>query len=478
MAGWGRRLLTSGNLLVTLVLIGFLFIMVNYLASRRYARWDLTRQQLTKLSDQTVQTLTSLEQPVTVTVFYQPSHRLYGMVRDLLTEYARVSPKVRVEYVDPEQDIARAQRLVQQFQIESPNVVVFQMETRHKYLSDTDLAEYDYSTMTARGEPFVKSFKGEDAFTSTILSVSRATAPLIWFAAGHGEKSIDAADRMGLSAVKGLLERQNMSVQSVNLLEKASTIPSDVKAVVLAGPTHRLTESEVASLQAYLDQGGRLLALLDPLTDTGLEPLLERWGIRLGNDIVVDPSRQLPFVSAANLFATTYTEHPIVGKMKTLMTLFPLTRSVQPVDPAPTGFKVTRLVLTSENGWGETQTGVETFEFNEGQDARGPVPIAAASEHAADSGVIGAKGRLVVVGDSEFLVDGQLGNVGNQDFFLGIIYWLIEQEQLIGIGPKVIQSIKLNLTGAQLKNLFWFSFLGLPLLCGAAGAGVWWRRRR
>ena len=57
MAKLGRWLLSSGNFLLTVVLIGFLFIMGNYLSSRHYARWDLTKQQMTAISDQTRQTL-------------------------------------------------------------------------------------------------------------------------------------------------------------------------------------------------------------------------------------------------------------------------------------------------------------------------------------------------------------------------------------------------------------------------------------
>ncbi|MBI4003681.1 MAG: GldG family protein [Candidatus Omnitrophica bacterium] len=480
MTMW-RRFLASGNFLLTVVLIGVLFIMGNYLSSRHYARWDLTRQQFTALSDQTRQTLTQLEEPLSIIVFYQSSHRLYPLIKDLLAEYERVSPKVQVEYVDPEQDIARAQQLVNEFQIDvnSPDafhLVIFKSGSRHKYISDTDLADYDYAAMTMQGEPRVKAFKGEAAFTSSILSVTQAEQPLLWFTSGHGEKSTAAADTAGLSELTRYLEQQNIRVEAVNLLQHTE-IPSDVKLVVIAGPTRRFTEQELALLQTALEQGGRLLALIDPLADTGLDGLLEEWGIALGMDIVVDPARQLPFVSAANLFVTDYTEHPITEKMKTLMTLFPLARSVRPTQPAPEGMTVTSLALTSDTGWGESKTSVGVFEFDAGEDLKGPVSIAAAAERgsAADGG---APTRLVVIGDSEFLIDAQLSNVGNRDFLLGAVFWLIEQEQRIGIGPKTIEALKLNLTGTQLSNFLWLSLLAMPLACGGLGIGMWWRRRR
>jgi len=60
---------------------------------------------------------------------------------------------------------------------------------------------------------------------------------------------------------------------------------------------------------------------------------------------------------------------------------------------------------------------------------------------------------------------------------LGAIYWLTEQERLIGIGPKTLQSTKLNLTSQQLTRVLWFSLFALPLLCGVLGTGLWWVRR-
>jgi ABC-type uncharacterized transport system involved in gliding motility auxiliary subunit len=477
-----RRLLASGNFLLTVVLLGVLFIMGNYLSSRHYARWDVSRQQLTVLSDQTRQTLTQLQEPLEIIVFYQSNHRLYPLIKDLFAEYERISPNVQVEYVDPEQDIARARQLVSEFHIDptSPeafHLVIFKSGSRHKYISGVEeLADYDFSVMSMGGEPRVKAFKGEAAFTSAIVSVTQAEQPLVWFASGHGEKSTAAAETTGLSELKRTLEQQNILVEEVNLLQH-SEIPSDVKLIVIAGATRRFTEPELTLLQGTLEKGGRLLALIDPLADTGLDGLLERWGISLGMDIVVDPARQLPFVSAANLFVTDYTQHPITEKMKTLMTLFPLARSVRPADPTPEGITVTPLALTSSTGWGESKTSVGVFEFNEGEDLRGPVSIAAAAERRGE-GEDGARTRLVVVGDSEFVVDAQLSNVGNRDFLLGAVFWLIEQEHRIGIGPKTIEALKLNLTGKQLSNILWLSLLGLPLLCGALGLGMWWLRRR
>ncbi|MBI3330515.1 MAG: GldG family protein [Candidatus Omnitrophica bacterium] len=482
MARLRRRLLSSTNLAATLALLGALFILVNYIASRRYARVNLSRVKLSALSAQTHQLLKGLQGPVEVVVFYQPRRTpddppdpLYPLITNLVKEYEfAAGNKLKVELVDPYRDRARTEQLVKQFGIEESNVVVVQSGNRHKRLTDADLADYDYSATSFGGEPRVAAFKGEDALTSAIINVTQAASPLVWFTTGHGEKALDAQDPAeGLATLNGTLKQQGIATEAVTLAERQA-IPSEVKLVVIAGPTHRFLDHELDLLQAYLQAGGRLLALLDPSEETGLEGLLDRWGIALGGDIVVDPARRLPVVSAANLLVTDYTEHPIVDKMRMLVTLFPLARSVRPAHPAPEGVTVTPLAMTSPAGWGETHTEVETFQFDEGQDIQGPVSIAAAAE----AGGPERPTRLVVIGDSDFIVNSQLSNVGNRDLVLGILYWLIEQEQLIGIGPKAIESIRLNLTGPQLNRLFWFSFLAMPGVVGLLGVGVWWRRRR
>lgn len=469
-----RRWLARLNLTATLLLLGTLFIFVNFIASRRYVRADLTKTKITALSEKTTQVLAQLREPLTVTVFYQPGHRLYPLVRDLLTEYEERCPSLRVEYVDPDQDIARAKQLAQQFEIDRVNLVVFQAGTRHKYLSDTDLADYDYSRMALGGQPSVNAFKGEGAFTSAMLAVTQTSQPLVWVSTGHGEKSLEEPGPEGLSALKKFLERDNIKVEPAVLLEHAE-IPASVGAVVIAGPTRGLLEQEVARLRAYVDGGGRLLVLADPMQETGLEEFLKSWGVELGQNIVVDPARQLPFISAANLFVTTYTQHPIVEKMQTLMTLYPLARSVRPADDVKDELTVTPLALTSPQGWGETETQASEFQYAEGTDLAGPVSIAAAVERAGEGA---APTRLVVIGDSDFAANGQIENVGNLDLILGACHWLMAQEQLIGIGPKPLESIRLTLTAGQVRGIFWLSFAGFPALMGLLGAGVWWRRRR
>ena len=89
----------------------------------------------------------------------------------------------------------------------------------------------------------------------------------------------------------------------------------------------------------------------------------------------------------------------------------------------------------------------------------------------------GTPARVIVIGDSDFVSNAQLDSIGNRDLALASVYWLLDEERLIGIGPKPVASLRLRLTREQLLGAFWICFAGLPLLLLLLGLGVWWTRR-
>jgi ABC-type uncharacterized transport system involved in gliding motility auxiliary subunit len=119
------------------------------------------------------------------------------------------------------------------------------------------------------GSPSLKAFKGEEQLTAAILSLAPPRVPKVYLVTGHGEAQPAAAgatDRSA-SAFQEALKRENMEVAEANLL--AGHVPEDADALLVLGPTQPFTDREIAALDAYLKNGGRLLACLDPLLDQG-----------------------------------------------------------------------------------------------------------------------------------------------------------------------------------------------------------------
>jgi len=471
-----------------------LLLAVNWLGYRHWARADWTRAQIYSLSETTKKIVTGLKAPVRITAVMTSRARLFKQVSELLNRYRALSPKIEVEIVDPEKNPARAETLVRELGIRQ-NTVIFRSGDKKKYVEEDKLADFDFANAGMGGPAEIKAFKGEQAFTSAILEVTENKTAKVYFTEGHGEPTVEAVERgRGYSDAKQLLERDNVSVAAWNSLSKAE-VPADASAVVVAGPKTAFLEPEVATLQKYLAGGGRTLFLLDPVLpgpgapadDYGLGALLSSYGVKLVNDIVIDPANAVPMVGPETLIANHYGTHPIVRSLSDqgLPVLFPLARSAGKAEAKAGGStSVTMLVETTADGWGETGLAKLDAVQKDAQDVAGPVTIALAvgpaeekdakksAEKAAEKPT-----RIVVVGNSRFLTNGSLGNAGNANLFLNAIHWLTGEEKLVGIAPKTPEQASLQLSQSQINRIGLFAVAGMPLFAILLGVWVWYRRR-
>lgn len=466
---------TSLAVLLAVALLG----MVNWLGFRHYVRSDWTGSQMYSLSDKSTNILKDLKDPVRIIVFMTQGSPLYTEAKELLTRYQAASPKLTVEYIDPEREPLRTQQLAQEFGVSVANTVVFVAADRKKYVTSDQLAEYDYSGYQMGQAPKMKAFKGEEQFTSAIMGVVNPKMPKIYFTTGHGEADPDGPSEGGLSQVKEALKRDNLAVEKTNLL--SGVVPEDCDLLVVAGPRAAFAPGELTAFKAYLDKGGRGFVLLDPVlggrvVGSGLETLLKEFGVQVNEDLVVDPGRRLPFVGLESVYVTDFRAHPVVDAMQGLAVLLPVARSVTTLT-AP-GATSTILLTTSDQGWGETDLQSIADRQPVAKDARDTQPpvslgVAAQSESDKDTGW-----RLVVIGNSTFVTNAYVANVGNPNLALNAINWLVKREQALGIAPRSPEQVNLFLNAGQMRTIVLISLVGLPGLAILAGVVVWWRRRR
>lgn len=478
--GAARRILFGVNVLTALALAAILLVMVNYLGCRHYQRWDVSREGFYRLSEKTLQLLASVTGDVSVVVFFQPSHDLYEDVRNLLKEYAYHCPRLRIEWVDPDRDLARTEELASKYRVSQANVVVFDADGRTKYVNDNDMVELDLMPLSRGQTPRIAAFRGEQAFSSALQSVTQERRPVVYFLQGHGERDPEDFSRVnGYSQIVRKIREDNMEVRVLNL-GSAGRVPDDCDVLIIAGPRKEIPPAELDALRAYLDRKGNLLFLHDALTRCGLEPVLRNdWGVELSDDVVVDGTRTL---TGRELFVPEYSPHAITIPLKKVSTVFYLPRSVEPVELVagenPAQPKPVRLAACSVSGWAETDPSQSPMKFDPGVDRPGPVGIAVAVEKGGparlDLDIRPA--RLVVVGDSDFAANGGMTG-GNADFFLNALNWLAERETLLAIEPRPVREIRLIMTRGQLRGLFWAVVAGLPGLVALAGLAVWWQRR-
>jgi len=476
-----RRLAIGMNIGAALALAAALVVMVNYLSSRHYQRYDWSRSKYYALSDKTMSLLGSLTGRVDVVVFFQPGQNVYEDVVNLLKEYEEASGLIHVEKVDPDRDIARTDELARKYQVDQANVVVFDYNGRSKFVNAAEIVEMDYSGMMQGRKAEMTGFKGEQAFSSAIENVTRGRVPVVYFLAGHGEGDTDDRDATaGFSFVRQQIERDNVEVRTFRLGDQQA-VPGDADAVVIAGPKKRLAASEIEVLRKYLERSGRLIVLLSGGADAGLDELLEEWGFRLGNDAVIDPAHTL---SGLELFIDTYGPHPITKGLGGISSIFYMPRSVAPADPEGTATgadkpHVTSLMSSTADSWSETDLEQRPMRFDSARDRKGPISVAAAAERGPVQGldVDIRPTRLVVFGDADFVSNFAAPSGGNIDLFLGALNWVLEREELLAIAPKSPEDNRLLMDEIQLRLLFWVVVVGLPGIFAIIGGMVWLKRR-
>lgn len=459
----GREVRYGGNTLVmTAAFIGILAL-INVLSARYTYSWDLTENKDFSISPQTIQVVQGLSAPVKVTAFYQQGQAGQEELQDLLKSYQKYSDKIGYEFVDP---------------VLKPGVA-----------RDYGVESYGTTVVEANGQRQNVSGANEADLTSALVKLQRGAPKKIAWVTGHGELDTGSTDRGGASEAKRLIEQENYKIDSLTLLSQQE-IPADYQVVILAGPRQPLLPQEVEVLQKYLDRGGKLLALVEPRSPGNPTELLGRWGIEVGEGIVLDYSLNLqgdPLTPAVVKYAPNSVMKAAAGQGgDRFVTVLPGATMVRAKKDKDAAISVQTIAESSpDRSWLESDQRIDlrAVKFDEGQDVKGPVPLAVSATKSggtpSDAGASGGA-RIIAIGNATFATNSLLSVMqvpGNRDLVLNAINWLAEDEQLMGVRSKVSTDRTLLLSGTQQNVLLYSSTLFLPLGVLAIGAYVWWTRR-
>jgi ABC-type uncharacterized transport system involved in gliding motility auxiliary subunit len=430
-------------------------VIVNFLANRYNKSYDATSNKRYSLSDQTAKIVRGLKQDATITYFDQGTR--FEHAKDLLGEYKSLSPKIRVEYVDPDKNPQEAREAG----IKNFGTAVVQIGIKKE----------EAKSMT------------EEGITGAIIRDLKNDTRITCFVAGSGEHQIDDSERNGFSHFKELLGKDNYEARSIDLLQKAE-VPADCTVLVAAGPTRDYQQPEVDAIKKYVEDGGRALLMLDPPLKFGrsqtadndaLTNLLQSWGVNPDKDLILDlnPIGQLLGVGPEVALVRSYDSHAIVDGMKGTATGFPLSRSLQIKNGDKT--TVQKLFGSSDSSLATSNLNSPQVDANDPKNRKGPLTIAAAGTY--NTGKQDSQGRFVVVGSSSWAANSFINFNGNRDLALNTMNWLSSDEDLISIRPKEREDRRITMTRAQMNWVRITSQFLFPLAVVIAGVTVWWRRR-
>jgi ABC-2 type transport system permease protein len=482
---------------IQLGMLGVLVVHVTIFGFRHAHRRDWTQGRVYSLSERAQAVLGAIDTPIDVQVLMPTTigggrpNPLDQELREVLRRMAGVAPSLRVRFVDPDRDRQHAEQLVAQWGLSgrdlADGVVLVRAgqgaRMRKEHLWPGDLVTYATGPDVQATGPRVEEFRGEEALLGAFVRVTNPVEITVCHTQGHGEPRFDSLEPFaGYAHLRDLLTDASLNVRVADLDMAGGLDGCDV--VLVAGPGGALPAAHVEAIERYAEAGGDLLLLTgavvvpggEGLAPHGLEPLLRRHGIDMGERLVLDP-HEMP--GATPLLAFTLVEgwgdHPAVHSLLGRPVSFVFARELALV---PGDVEAQPLVSSSEASWAEA--GIEGIragelpELDDGVDRPGPIVLAAAAERGGS--------RVVVVGSDQFALNAYLREDIAYDFgrdlILNAIGWITERDVLLGIRPRPREHVKLVLRPEQLRRMTLVCLVGLPGFAMALGFWVLWRRRR
>ena len=455
------------NMVIFIVCLVGIIIVIQMIANNHNHRFDLTPQKKLTLAPITKKLLKEIAFPVMVKGFYQEDKR--DELKGLLDLYALASNKFTYQLFN----LDRNPGLAKKYGVSSDGSAVVEVNGKIKNVM----------------------YSSEEKIINAILSLTNPNPKVIYFLFGHGERDLKEVDQEDVSygLLKQALETENYHVKTF-LFVAGKPLPDDANVVVIGGPTTEFSQAELQRLDEYWKKGGRIVIAIDPGKEKGIKEYLKRYGIILGDDLVIDTEEYLTDKDPLVPLIPFYFTHPITEKFTT-PTIFPLARSVTKGHTFEKEVVLSVLARSGEQSWAESDgdNALEgKYEYDPKSDQKGPITVAMVAEikdgnlpqNSNEDNVVNRlpkNGEIVVFGDSDFLLNNYFELLGNKDLFLNTIHWLTDEESLITIRKKKPSQEDLNpvfLSQKQSRMIFIGVVILQPILILAIGMVVAWRRRQ
>ncbi len=452
------------SVLITIIILALVVIVYLVLIDNNKV-FDLTAAKRFSLSEQTRSVLDRLEGPVKGFAFYSKQQET-ASIRELLNEYHYLYKDFEFEIVDPDLN---------------PGIV-----------KDMGVEEYGTLIIQYGGKKEKAKSNNEEGITNALIKLSQEEVKKVYFITGHGERSIQDYSNGGYDKIRAAINAENFEAKEILLLREEE-VPDDAAVLVSAGPTNDYEPHEMELIQRFVNEGGRVLFLMDPSESgeeySSISAFLEQYGLLIGNDLIIDPlSRVLSgdyFMPVIN----SYTYNPITRNFN-VATFLSFAQSVQTDESAGENISPRIIANTGDASWAEKDLrglmSGKSLKYDEGVDIKGPVPVMAysritlgrseeqddsAGEDTAEEADEEAQKEtyVLVIGDSDFISNAMYMTQGNRDLFLNTVNFLANRGDFITIRPKQQESVFLTLTAQQGRVAFFVSMILVPIFIIVVG---------
>ncbi len=494
-----RRALERAAVSASSLLVLAIVLMVNYLAFRHYKRLDWTSEGMFTLSGKSLKVVRGLTKDVDIYVFLSQGEESFEAADELIKRYKAASPHIKAHYVDPDRNPSEFKLLAQRYGVASGATATGEARAdvaaivvqgkKNWHVSRDDLVGWGMGGGSGDQQAEVQ-VKAEQALTGALMQVVSGRPTKVCVTKGHGEWSLDDSDERSLSSLKTGLRHDNIVWEAFETLGKKQ-VPAGCDALFVLGPQRAFSDQEAKLVLDYARGGGNVMLALDPVIDhdeiqpTGFEQPLQSVGVRLDRALAIELDQDhLLSPNTVEFLVTEFGDHPTTRVLKDrARVVVALARSLSVTEHSD---KIEVLMRTSDKAFGATDIsqvmGGDKEPKRGASDIAGPLDLALAvrmrDEAQAEKGkALG--GRLIVVGDSDFLQGSLLEAPELANFHLASAWtgWLTQREALIEIPPKKLKGGNIVFTQDSLWGLLFRIGVLLPGAALLLGLAVWFNRR-
>lgn len=537
---------TAANAITFTVAIIGAIIALNVIAWRFGRRIDLTQDKVYTLSPASKALVKKLPDTLTIKAFISsdlqpPFSQTAQYVRDLLDEYAHASGgKLHWEAIDPGSD--------PKLEEEATKLKVPKM--RRGSISNNKLEiGANYLGIAIQYQGNVESIPQINATEGLEFDIDKRIWKLtqkkvkVAFASSEGELSLTPSQNgESMGAMKELMDFYDFEPTPLT----GKLLGDDVQALVIAGPKQKMTDRAKFVVDQFLMKGkpvaflvdgmrfdtnsqmqipGQVSAKIGQKNDFGAEDLLAHYGLRINDDVVLEPQKNAPgpLLIEGQWQLANYPTFVVTDSIAKSSPLFehldalilPYPSSVDVVkDNKQTGIIYTQLAQSSTQSWHQKGFFLLNPEVQiKPGDEKGPFGLAYVAEGKFKSFFAGkpypnekgemvqrttnaslppgdekpldeapASARLLVIGDAQFASDQYTAGMSryipaysiDAAFFANIIDWMAQDKGLSAIRQKTMTARPITVasesTPAVLEAI---NIVGVPLAFILFGIGRW-----
>ena len=453
-------------------------VLLGYMTERFVWEFDMTKEQLFDISEDTKEVIDDMTREVTITVLadetvFRDAEQMLSNVYEILQRYEALGGgKIKVRYVNPNMN----PKIFEQYNTLGDlgnNYLIVESDLRMKSMSPNSL--YNIKVDEESNISYFVGIRAEQQLTSALLFVTQESVNTACWLRGHGED-------YSKTQLDSILNKMNYDTQVIILAQ--DEIPEECTLLIINAPETDYGPDEIEKLDAFFKRGGDAIVALSPETSvalTNLNSFFEEWGVRYRSEFVLDNYQSIsnmPFY-----VVPTITNIKNVTDRLNTKNYYALVPGCMPIELTSTetsNHNLAVLMSSSRRSYSKDLNEITLgYDYDEANDPSGPFNMCVISEYlATDKNMNYTRGDILfcsagMISDTVL----QASNYLNGQFVEHVLDYISEYSDGVVIPDKTFESKMLNILSWQSRLVLYVVVIAMPLLILLAGILIWSKRR-